>query len=571
MSRFSDLKPHTPRTFIPPAVDLLDVNAVTALYEEVLAKEVNSPEDLEQWLAHCSELDAAADQAAGILYINMTCQTDDARAAKAYEDYITTVVPALKPLKNRIDRRYRELSEKFSGIREKYFVFDRDIRTEIELFREDNIPLATRIQLLSQEYQTLTGAMTVTFEGEEKTLPQMSKYLEETDRPLRERAWRQLVERRIRERDKLDTLFDEMLALRGQVAANAGFDNFRDYQFRAYHRYCYTPQDCRDFHDAVEKTIVPLCRKILQRRKEQLKVESLRPWDLKVDPLGRPALKPFKKTADLVSGVAEIMRTLDPELGKMFSVLTDNHLLDLDSRKGKAPGGYQQTLSEARKPFIFMNAVGTDQDVRTLLHEGGHAFHALLCADQPLYAYRHAPMEFCEVASMSMELLADPLLGVFYNDSDRERSTDSHLEDVLQILVWVAIVDAFQHWIYEHPGHTREERTAFWMDLQKRFGTNVVNWDGLEDYLAASWHRQLHIFEVPFYYIEYAIAQLGALQLWAQSRENPGAALANYKKALVLGGSLPLDELFRAAGLRFDFSQGAVEPLGTMVAGELKL
>jgi len=571
MTKFQDLKPHTPRKFIPQAANLLDDKTVTALYEELLAKSVDDLKGFEQWLAHGSELDAAVDQAAGILYINMTCQTDDKEAVQAYEDYIKTIVPAIKPLKNRIDHRYIELSQAFPQIKDKYFVFDREVRTEIELFREENIPLATRIQLLSQEYQSLCGAMTVEFDREEKTLPQMAKYYEDTDRTVRERAWRAVVERRYQDRGRLDKLFDDMLGLRQQVARNAGFADFRDYQFKSYHRYDYTPQDCRDFHLAVEKGIVPLCAKILERRKDQLGVETLRPWDLNVDPLGRDALKPFEKIDDLVSGVSRIMTTLDSQLGEMFAVLSTNALLDLDSRKGKAPGGYQQTLSEARKPFIFMNAVGTDQDVRTLLHEGGHAFHALFCADQPLYSYRHAPMEFCEVASMSMELLADPQLNIFYNDSDAERSTTSHLEDVLQILVWVAIVDAFQHWIYEYPDHTPAQRTEAWLGLQKRFGSGVVSWEGLEDYLATAWHRQLHIFEVPFYYIEYAIAQLGALQLWAQARENAQGALDHYKSALTLGGSVPLKELFKAAGLNFDFSQKAVEPLSKMVAQELKI
>jgi oligoendopeptidase F len=354
------------------------------------------------------------------------------------------------------------------------------------------------------------------------------------------------------------------------VAHNAGFNNFRDYQFKAYQRFDYTPDDCKAYHRAVKELIVPLRREIDQKRAKDMKLDVLRPWDGAVDPFGRSPLKPFDDVARLISGVGNIFKELDPQLYGLYEDMKGLGLLDLSSRKGKAPGGYQNTLTEARKPFIFMNAVGIDDDVRTLLHESGHAFHAYLCADDALDHYRHAPMEFCEVASMSMELMGSDGMNVFYDDESVRRSNTEHLEGVISTLAWVATVDAFQHWIYENPGHSRLERREAWVRLNAEFGAGVTDWSGLDEERAYLWHRQLHIFEVPFYYIESGIAQLGALQLWQQFRRDPSKALANYKNGLSLGGSRPLPELFEASGIRFDFSKEIIGPLMDDVYREWK-
>ncbi|NLE64690.1 MAG: M3 family oligoendopeptidase, partial [Elusimicrobia bacterium] len=326
------------------------------------------------------------------------------------------------------------------------------------------------------------------------------------------------------------------------------------YQFAAYHRFDYTPDDCKTYHRSVRDIIVPIRHEIDRRRRQCLGVESLRPWDTAVDVLSRPALRPFSDVSRLEEGVGRIVRGIDRDLAELYEDMRSRGLLDLASRKGKAPGGYQNTLDEVRKPFIFMNAVGVDDDVRTLLHESGHAFHAYLCASDPLVGYRHAPMEFSEVASMSMEMMANDGLGEFYGPQDARRSVLEHLEGVVSILAWVATIDAFQHWIYENPGHTSAERVSRWIALHEEYGGGEVDWSGLEPERAGLWHRQLHIFEVPFYYIEYGIAQLGALQIWQMFRRDPQAAVKGYKTALSLGGSRPLPELFSAAGIRFDFS-----------------
>jgi oligoendopeptidase F len=559
--RFKALLPYAARQFVPLDAVLTDAGVIVGLCKELLARDVGSHEDLELWVLHCSEFAAALSQAGSVLYIEMTCATDDPAKAKAYQDFVEQVEPAVKPLAHQMDERFLALNEKYPLCPVRYEIYTRSSRAAVELFVEKNIPISTEVSLLSQEYQAVCGAMMVQFDGEERTMPEMGKFLFETDRNLRERAWRATAERRLRDTDKLEDIFDKMRMLRGEIATNAGFKNFRDYQFKAYQRFDYTPDDCKAYHCAVKELIVPLRRAIDQKRVKDMKLDALRPWDGAVDPLGREPLKPFDDVARLISGVGDIFKDLDPQLFGLYQDMKGLGLLDLASRKGKAPGGYQNTLSEARKPFIFMNAVGIDDDVRTLLHESGHAFHAYLSAQDPLEHYRHAPMEFCEVASMSMELMGSDGMHRFYDHEAARRSNTEHLEGVISTLAWVAVVDSFQHWIYENPGHTRLERREAWLRFNAEFGTGVTDWSGLDEERAYVWHRQLHIFEVPFYYIEYGIAQLGALQLWQQFRRDPAKALANYKNGLSLGGSRPLPELFEASGIRFDFSKEIIGPL----------
>ena len=436
------------------------------------------------------------------------------------------------------------------------------------MYRDENIPLFVELAKLGQQYQKTVGAMMVQFEGKEQTLQQMSVYLEKNDRPLREKAWTLIINRRLQDKETLENYFDAMLKLRRKVAANAGYGNFRDYTFDVMMRFEYTPKDCEKFHDAVEKLIVPAVCKIQQKRKKTMKIDSLRPWDLAVDPLGRPPLKPFETSEQLSDGCQRIFASLSAELGVKFQKMIDFNLLDLDSRKAKAPGGYQMTMQEARLPFIFMNAVGVDRDIWTLLHEGGHAFHTFASRQEPLLDYRGAPLEFAEVASMSMELLGMPHLKQFYSDENAKRSANLHLEEIINLLPWIATVDAFQQWLYLNPHHTREERKKHWLSLMDRFG-GIIDWTGFEEARAYGWHRQLHIFLHPLYYIEYGIAQMGALQIWLRAKKDRQTALGDYLKALSLGASATLPKLFEAAGIRFDFSHETVEPLSSAVLQEI--
>jgi len=596
---FGKLPAHKARTFVPQKIDFGDWPQIAPLFDqlETRAAQCKSASDLERWLLDWSELTAALDEESSRRYIAMTCHTDNAEAEKAYLHFVENVEPQLKPRQFALEKIYvvhpqraellaigasasstARATDNEPGRRpafRRYEVFDRDVKNHVELFRPENVALETEDAKLCQQYQKLAGSLTVNFRGDEKTLVQMGRYLEEPDRALRQEAWELVARRRLQEVDNFDEIFDRLIELRQQTARNAGFKNYRDYAFRRLGRFDYTPQDCTRFHDAVAREVMPAVRELHAARRHQLGLDKLhpghlRPWDLAVDPQNRPPLKPFGPVDEMVSRTQKIFDRLDGELAGGFRQMQDLRLLDLDNRKGKAPGGYQQTLAEARVPFIFMNAIGQQRDVETILHEAGHAFHALAARNEDLHAYRNSPpIEFCEVASMSMELLGNEFIEEFYSAADANRARRVHLEGVIGVFPWIATVDEFQHWIYTHPGHSRAERAAAWLELMDRFGGDV-DWSGYETARANLWHRQLHIFTHPFYYIEYGIAQLGALQVWANSKRDKAKTLNDYKKSLALGGSRPLPELFQAAGCRFQFDAATIKPLIELAQEELK-
>ena len=567
---FGKLAAHKPRKFVPDTIDLGDWPQIAPLFDQLETRAAaSSAAALEQWLLDWSEMNAALDEEASRRYIAMTCHTDNADAEKAYLHFVEHVEPQLKPRQFALEQLYVAHPQREKLPRQRFQVFDRDVKNHVELFRPENVALETEDAKLCQQYQKLIGAQTVSFRGEEKTLVQMGRYLEEPDRALRQEAWELVAQRRLQDAEKCEGIFDELILLRTRIAKNAGFENYRDYAFRQKGRFDYTPADCLQFHDAVAKEIVPAVREIQSERRRQLKLERLRPWDLAVDPQNRAPLKPFSEVGVMVSRTQKIFNHLDAELAAGFRQMQDLKLLDLDNRKGKAPGGYQSTLSEARVPFIFMNAIGLQRDVETLLHEAGHAFHAQATSDEDLYAYRGAPIEFCEVASMSMELLGNEFLEEFYPTPEANRARKTHLEGIIGFFPWMATVDAFQHWIYTHASCSRAERKAAYLQLMDRFGGDV-DWTSYEESRAFSWHRQLHIFLHPFYYVEYGIAQLGALQVWANSRRDKVRALNDYKKSLALGGSRPLPELFAAAGCKFQFDAATIKPLIQLAGTELK-
>jgi oligoendopeptidase F len=571
MSLATEYVPETfARRWLPADVPLKTWEQIEPWYRQVLDRPIDSPQELEDWLAAVGELNAAVGQEGVERYIAMTCQTDDPQREAAYLAFVREIEPHLKPLQNAIRSKYLDSPHRAALDRGRYLVFDRAQENRRSLYREANIPRETELAELDQQYQKTIGAMTVNFRGQERTPAQMAPFLEETDRSVRQEAWELVAHRRLADRERLDDLFDRMVRLRVEVAREAGLPSFVDYAFRLRERFDYGVADTLRFHEGIERVVVPLARELQEERRQALAIESLRPWDLAVDPLGRPPLRPFQDVEQLAAGAESIFAEVDPELGRQFAYLRAEGLLDLANRKGKAPGGYQTTLEDDRLPFIFMNAVGLDGDVRTVLHEGGHAFHALASRGEPLAAYRESPIEFCEVASMSMELLGARDLGLFYGKDDANRSYRQLLEGIVSILPWIATVDAFQHWIYAHPGHTREERRAAWNGLLDRFG-GTVDWSGHEDARSNGWHRQLHIFLYPFYYIEYGIAQLGALQIWRRSLVDRPAAVKDYRKALAIGGARPLPELFSAAGAKFEFTEASLGPLMDAIGKELDL
>ena len=562
------------RTFAPADLDPSDWGQLQPLYKSLLDRPTDALEQLRQWLADFSELSAVVAEYGARKNIDAACHTDDPEIEKAFLHYIENIAPKLKPIFFQMQKKLLASPAHTELDKDRFGILVREWKSAVELFRDENVPLQTEIAKLNQEYDKTVGAMTVEFDGQTLTLQQLSRYLEEPDRETREKAWRLSAERRLQDREKFDTIFDKMLDLRKQMAGNADLPDYRAYMWKAMDRFDYTPEHCHQFAEAVEKVCLPVIDKMDAQRRASLGLETLRPWDLSVDVKNRSPLHPFDKDRpqDLVDKSREVFKRVNPGLGNDFATMKMGRNLDLDSRKGKRAGGFQSSLQESKEPFIFMNAAGLDNDVRTMLHEAGHAFHFIwAAAEEPLMFMRHAPMEFCEVASMSMELIGADHYDVFYPDqAQRDRAFRGLLEGTINILPWIATIDQFQHWLYTNPDQTRDDRTKAWLDIHSRFQRSTVDWTHLDEERTAMWHCQLHLYHVPFYYIEYGIAQLGALQLWLNYRKDPAKALADYRNALRLGGKRPLPTLFETAGLKFDFTQATLEPLMAAIGEELE-
>ena len=551
-----------PRRFLPSALDLSDWSQFDKILQNLETRKIESRDELEEWLDDESELGAAFFEEFSVRYARMTCKTDDSEREKAYLQFVEDIQPKAKPRFFELDRKFLASPARKQLLLDRYFVLIRRRENNVKLFRQENVELEKQASKLEQRSQKIAGARTVLYDGQERTLQQMAQYQENVNRNTRSETWRLSEERRLKDREMMDQIYDELIALRQRIAVNAGFENFRDYVFRRRERFDYSPNDCFQFHQAVEQYIVPILRKLQEERKNRLNIDVLRPWDLLVDPESRPPLHPFKSSSELMQRCEQTYGRLDSEFKNNFQRLVELNLIDPDSRPGKAPGGYCTELSEIRLPFIFLNLVGRDEDVRTILHESGHAFHTFATRNKDLnFEYRgeNLPMEFAEVASMSMELLGgENLEGTFYNHEDASRSNHKHLEGIIKLLPWVATIDAFQHWIYTNPTHTHEQREEFWFKLHSRFGGNE-GWEGFEDVQRSFWQRQGHLFTAPFYYIEYGIAQLGALGIWTRYLKDPKNAVGAYKHALSLGGSKPLPQLFESADLPFNFGSDIVQ------------
>ncbi len=549
-----------PRKFLQNLKEKWQLEDLKPYLEKLSEPPQNSKEAFENWLRDYIELSNVCLEEGSRLYINMTCNTNDSEISNAYQNFVENIQPELEMFNDKARKiilghpAAQQLEPK---IYEKWL---HSLKIQNEIFCEANIEIHTKISLLTQEYQSIQGSLMVEWEGKKKTLVQMANYLESPDRNIREKAWRAVQEKRFEVSEKLNGLFEKLYNYRNKIAENLKLKSFEEYSFKHYERLDYTPLDCEQYHQAILEIAVPLYKKIMEQRKKDLKVESLRPWDLSSDPFGRKSLKPVSDGFELKKKVGQIFKRMDEELAQYFFTMEKNQLLDLDNRMGKAPGGYQCSLDESRLPFIFMNGVGLHSDVMTLLHESGHAFHLFRCRHLDLAENRSAPTEFSEVASMSMERFGLHYLDEFYSQDEIKRARCQENEEVLRLLIWVAIVDKYQHWLYTSKNPAAEERTKYWVELNQSYNTGA-DWTNLEKYLEVSWQRQIHIFEVPFYYIEYGIAQLGALQFGRQFEQNQKEALRKYKEVLALGGSQGLKKLFQEAGLKFDFSADFLKPL----------
>ncbi|MFB0497897.1 oligoendopeptidase F [Mucilaginibacter sp. OAE612] len=557
------------RTYIPASLDI-KWETLEPFYKELLDRPIHSVEELEKWLRDKSELEAALEEDFAWRYIRMTCDTTSEDLLQKFQYFATEIEPKIAPYSNELNKKLvaSAFVDKLDG--EKYFIFLRAVKKALELFREENIPVQTEIQVEQQKYQSITGSMSVHVDDKEFTLEQASVFLKGTDRAKRQEVWEKITSRRLQDKDKLDELFDHLRKLRHTVATNANFENFRDYMFQALGRFDYTPQDCYAFHAAIETEIVPILRTQAEKRREALHLPALKPWDMDVDISGKPALKPFQNGEDLIEKSIQCFSNINRYLGERLEIMKDNGLFDVESRKGKAPGGYNYPLAETGAPFIFMNSANTFRDLTTMVHEGGHAVHTFLTADLELNDFKHCPSEVAELASMSMELISMDNWNVYFdNEEDLKRAKRDQLVDVLKTLPWVAVVDQFQHWIYTNPDHTDADRTTAWIEIFEPFGAGFTDWSEHREALANLWQKQLHIFEVPFYYIEYGMAQLGAIAVWKNYKENPEKGLQQYLDALKLGYTKTIKEIYETAGIKFDFSAAYVKELAEFVKSEL--
>lgn len=543
---------------------------IQPVFQELLDREIADGSALEQWLRDRSAFEAFLQEDYAWRYIRMTCDTEDPELLEDFQFFATEIEPKIAPISNDLDKKLYE-SPWLSTLDEaKYKIYLRKVANAIELFRDENIPVMTEIQVEQQRYQSLTGSMMVEIEGQEMTLAQAGVFLKDTCRAKRESVWKTITERRLADKLVLNQLFDTLKGLRHQLAENTGFDNYRDYMFRAMGRFDYTVQDCVDFHEAIAQHVVPLLQQQAEERRLALGLSALKPYDMDVDVSGKPALKPFQTGEELIDKTRTCFSRLNPYIGECIATMKAQQLFDVDSRKGKAPGGYNYPLAATGKPFIFMNAAGTFGDLTTMVHEGGHALHTFISAHLELNDFKDVPSEVAELASMSMELISMDHWDVFFEDpQELNQAKKEQLYDVLKTLPWVATVDSFQHWLYLHPQHDAEQREEAWNSIYTRFGSGFCDWTGLEEAKANLWQKQLHIYEVPFYYIEYGMAQLGAIAIWKNFKENPEQALEAYLEALKLGYTRTIPEIYETAGIRFDFSAEYVSELVAFVQTEL--
>ena len=559
------------RIFLPFNLTIETWEDIKPYFDQLKQRNIQDWVDFEKWLCDLSELEAVLEEDAAWRYIKMTCDTTNEELRKRYSYFVTEISPKIAPLANEFNKRIH-LSPFKSRLPEpeQFGNYFKSIAKDIEIYREENIALEAELTNQAQEYGAIQGAMTVTHNGKELTLQQAAVFLKENDRELRETIWKAIAERRISDKDKLDQLLGELIAKRHQLALNANFENFRDYKFKALGRFDYTKEDCFNFHESIRQFISPIIAEQVAERKQLLGLNTIRPWDTDCDPLGRQPLHPFEKGEELLEKTKTVFDRVDPYFRECLETMEAMGHLDLDSRIGKAPGGYNYPLYEIGVPFIFMNAAGTQNDLVTMVHEGGHAVHSFLTRNLKLTSFKSFPSEVAELASMSMELITMDHWDVFYpNPEMLKRAKIDQLERALSVLPWVAIVDKFQHWLYENPYHTTEERRQNWLRINNEIQPPVTDWSGLEVFKAYNWQRQLHIYEVPFYYIEYGLAQLGAIAIWKNYKENPAKALSRYKLALSLGYTKTIPEIYKAAGIRFDFSPKYIQSLADFVKTEL--
>jgi len=562
---------YQPSNFIPTNLTINGWSDLKPYFDKLINTKVNNSDKLSQLILQYSETLSVFHEQNAWSYINMSRETDNKEYLQRHELFATKIAPELQKAANQVEK-FIVGHPCFSGLPDERFgQLKKRLKRELEMYRDENVELSAEISKLSTKYDQLSGGLNVTIDGEEMPLPKAAVKLQSADRAVRKEAWLAIGEKRYEIKEKADQIYNDMLKLRVKTAENADYKNFRDYRHDLLQRFDYTPADAIAFQEAIEEHIVPLARKIDESHRDKLGIaaDDYRPWDALGEPEGQVALKPFESGEELLEKTISIFTDIHPQFGENLRAMKAADLFDLESRKGKAPGGYNYGLETTGMPFIFMNAAGVHRNVTTMCHEGGHAMHTFLTNDEPIIQYRDTPSEMAETASMSMELLTAEHWNKFYNNKDHIRARREHLEDIISFFPWCATVDAFQHWVYLNPDHSVEERDAYFDELNQRFTSGLINWEGYDHYRKNGWQRQLHIFGMPFYYVEYGIAQLGALQVYRLYKEDPQAALEGYIKGLSLGSSKPLPEVWEAMGIKFDFSAKTLKELVAFVQQEL--
>lgn len=564
-----EIPPKIKRKFIPEDINLSSWEEIKPYFEELENRKINSVEELEKLLHDLSEISSAIDEEGGWKYIKMTINTLDKNLSEDYQNFIEEVQAKIIPHFNTLNKKiytsdfYKDLNN------EKYKIMIRSIKNRIEIYRERNVKLKIELEKLGSKFRKIIGAMEIEHDGKTLTIQQAQKLLLEPNRNLREEIYKKIYKRRFQDKEKIDELYDKLISLRDKVAKNADYKNYRDYKFDSLERFDYTPDDCKQFHNSVETEIMPIVNDIYKSKKEKMNLNKFKPWDAGVDEEGRPPLKPFENSKELIENSIKILENINPLFSDTLKLMNKMNRLDLESKKGKAPGGYNYRFPETHVPFVFMNATGTHQDLETMMHETGHAIHSILTKDLELLDFKECPMETAELASMTMELISMEYWNTIYNEEDLKRAKKEKLEDAMLTLPWVAAIDSFQHWIYENPNHTTEERENKWNSIMDKFNTKVINWDGQEEIRSNLWQRQLHLFEYPFYYIEYAISQLGAIAIYKNFKEDKEKTINQYIKALKLGNTKTIPEVYEAAGIKFDFSREYIKELAEFIKKEL--
>lgn len=558
------------RIFVANDLNINSFKDIEIYFTSLKERDLTSRAKIWQWLKDKSELESVLSEDLAWRYIKMNCDTSNQEYSDSFNLFVAEIEPKIAVEWNTLNKMFNNPDVLKRVDAAKLFTIIREVKKEIEIFREENIPLEAELQQREQEYGLIASKMSVTVDGEELTLQKAANFLKETDREKREQVYKLINNRRLEDADKLNTLLSDLLVLRQKIAKNTDYDNYRDFKFKAMGRFDYNADDCKTFHNSIAKIVSPIVNEITLQRKQKLNYNKLRPWDLDVDADMLPPLKPFETSEQLVKNTIWCFRDLEPEFGIYLNEMNRLGYLDLDSRKNKAPGGFNYPLHESNIPFIYMNATGNLRDMITMLHEGGHAMHSFLSANLEFVEFKDTPAEIAELASMTMELITmDHWHYFFDNEEDLRRAKRTHLEDVISVLPWVATVDKFQHYLYENPNNSVEERTSAWLKIANEFGNSIVDYSGVEKYKANQWQKQLHIFEVPFYYIEYGIAQLGAIAIWKNYRENPKQALEQYKNALKMGYTSPIPDTYKVAGIEFNFSETYIADLMDFVKAEL--